>query len=152
MKIKTLKLGYGNDCISHIEVPGDDVNELSILGVELQVNYKDYIEFTKDTGNQKVKYFTKMFTCERCTIKFLKNQIEKTLMEKILRTKDIIGLTLILENDRTESYGLPYSWKSNYRGVHKSNGCQFINETDDYIELIFSSYKEGAKNGKGQRV
>lgn len=59
-------------------------------------------------------------------------------MEKILNTKDIIGLTLTLENDRKESYGLPYLWKTENWLKPKYNCCQNIKSNGEFIELSFN--------------
>ncbi len=138
MKIQTIEFGCGETGHFKITVPGSDIEEIKLTVRQQLIKYNDFIYHTTEDGNQKIKQFCKMNICNDCIIKFISNQIEKSLMEEILNTKDISTLRITLENGSQESYELPCLWQKENWLQEKHNVCQGAREYANSVELSFN--------------
>lgn len=145
-----------------IAVPISDIKEIEIKVLSKNLKYNDVIYFSTE-GNKKVKEYREMYLCSTSTIKFDKNIVEKSIMERILKAENIEGLLLTFEDDSYTFCAMPYVHQKTRIGVTRmktKNVCQCVKETGNLIEISFMDQyeawgkitngrnKEGAKDGK----
>ena len=138
------------DIAQRIPILIGEVDSINLVVSFKTIQYKDYTYFSKEEGSQKIKELRTSFICEEGSIRFNKNQVEKLLMEKILKATNIEGLILIFDDNSEEFYGMPHLLKvKDYR--HKYNACQGIKTDDEFIKIYFKHpkwLKGGNEDGK----